>query len=95
MNYCNLCRAEYQEGVTVCATCHAALLRSLESQEALSNAARLLWTGKNSSEFEIVAGALRDAEIPAFVEEKPPECLACWSGQVRGFMFCLSTSIAR
>src|SRR6266853_721293 len=23
------------------------------------------------------------------------ECLACWSGQVRGFMFCLGTSIAR
>jgi hypothetical protein len=71
VNYCNLCCAEYQEGVTVCATCHAALVRSLKSQEALSNPARLLWTGKNSSEFEIVAGALRDAEIPAFVEEKP------------------------
>ncbi len=71
LNYCILCRAEYREGVTVCATCHASLVRSLESQEALSNPARLLWIGRDSNEFEIVAGALRDAEIPAFVEEKP------------------------
>jgi len=71
LNYCILCRGEYREGVTVCATCHAPLVRSLGSQEALSNPSRLLWIGKDSSEFEIVAGALRDAEIPAFVEEKP------------------------
>jgi len=71
VNYCILCRGEYREDVTVCATCHASLVHSLESREALSNPARLLWMGKDSSEFEIVAGALHDAEIPAFVEEKP------------------------
>lgn len=70
MNYCILCRGEYRESVTFCATCHASLVHSLESREALSNPSRLLWNGKDSGEFEIVAGALRDAEIPAFVEEK-------------------------
>jgi hypothetical protein len=42
----------------------------LDSQQALANPARLLWAGKDAEEFEMVAIALRDAEIPAYVEER-------------------------
>jgi hypothetical protein len=70
VKYCILCRGEYREGITICATCHASLVDSLESPEALANPARLLWIGKDAEEFEIVAIALRDAEIPASVEER-------------------------
>lgn len=70
MKYCVLCRGEYREGIAICASCHAALLDSVESPEALANPARLLWTGKDAEEFEIVAIALRDAEIPANIEER-------------------------
>jgi hypothetical protein len=43
----------------------------LDSEEALANPSRLLWKGKNEGEFEAVARALRDGEIPAFIEERP------------------------
>jgi hypothetical protein len=71
VKYCILCRAEYRDVIAICATCHAHLVRSLDSEEALQNPKRLLWKGKDESEFELVAGALRDREIPAFVEERP------------------------
>jgi hypothetical protein len=47
------------------------LLGSLDSEEELANPSRLLWKGKDEGEFEVVACALRDGEIPAFVEERP------------------------
>jgi len=71
VEYCVLCRAEYRDGIAICATCRAPLVHSLDSKEALANPSRLLWKGKDESEFEIVAGVLRDREIPAFVEERP------------------------
>lgn len=70
MEYCLLCRAEYRDGVGTCATCRAALSPSLDSKEALTNVPRLLWRGRDRSEFEIVAGALRDQDVPALIEEK-------------------------
>ena len=71
MKYCVLCRAEYRDHIEICATCQAPLVRSLDSEEALANPSRLLWKGKDEGEFEMVAGALRDAEVPALVEERP------------------------
>ena len=71
MEYCLLCRAEYRVGVGICPTCHAALAPSLHSKEALSNPSRLLWKGRDKDEFELVAGALRDREVPGLVEERP------------------------
>ncbi len=71
MKYCVLCRAEYRDGIETCATCHAPLVHSLNSKEALSNPSRLLWKGRDETEFEIVTGALQDMEIPALVEERP------------------------
>jgi hypothetical protein len=70
VKYCVLCRGEYRESVSTCATCRAPLVDSFSSQEALNNPARLLWIGKDAEEFEIVAIAVRDAEIPACVLEK-------------------------
>jgi hypothetical protein len=70
VKYCILCRAEYRDAVAICVTCQAPLVRSLDSKEAHANPARLLWTGKDPDEFEVVDRALRDAEIPAFVEER-------------------------
>ena len=71
MEYCVLCRAEYRDGIGECATCRARLVGSLNSREALSNPARLLWRGRDQAEFELVAGALRDGEVPALIEERP------------------------
>jgi hypothetical protein len=71
VKYCILCRAEYRDSVAICASCRAPLVRSLLSQEALANPARLLWIGNDIDEFEVVACAIRDAEIPALVEERP------------------------
>ena len=70
MKHCVLCRAEYRDGIAICATCHAPLVRSLDAEEARANPPRLLWKGKEAHEFELVACALRDSEIPAFVEER-------------------------
>jgi hypothetical protein len=44
---------------------------SLQDEEVRANSPRLLWIGRDSLEFDLVAGALRDANIPAFVEEGP------------------------
>jgi hypothetical protein len=71
VKYCVLCRAEYRGEIETCATCHARLVHSLNSDEALANPSRLLWKGRGKREFEIVACAIRDGEIPAFVEERP------------------------
>jgi hypothetical protein len=71
LKYCVLCRAEYRDGIAICASCRAPLVRSLDSQEALANPSRLLWIGNDADEFEVVACAIRDAEIPALVEERP------------------------
>jgi hypothetical protein len=45
------------------------LLASLGSGEDHANPARLLWIGKDPVEFDLVAGALRDARIPANSEQ--------------------------
>jgi hypothetical protein len=71
VKYCVLCRAEYMDGIAICASCRAPLVRSLDSQEALANPSRLLWIGNETDEFEVVACAIRDAELPALVEERP------------------------
>jgi hypothetical protein len=64
MKYCPLCGAEYRAGYDSCANCAAPLVSSLDAAEVLHNPARLLWIGKDSQEFDSVAGALREASIP-------------------------------
>jgi predicted amidophosphoribosyltransferase len=73
--FCPLCKSEYRQGVTACATCDAALLPSLDAPEVYANPAILLWTGKEETQFAAVAGALKDARIPALVHEHPRAAL--------------------
>jgi hypothetical protein len=65
MKYCPLCGAEYRAGHDECANCAAPLVDSLDAAEVPGNPARLFWIGKDLQEFELVAGALREAGIPA------------------------------
>jgi hypothetical protein len=65
MKYCPLCGAEYLAGHYSCANCTASLVDSLDSDEVRGNPARLFWIGRNLQEFNLVAAALREAEIPA------------------------------
>src|SRR5229473_6170005 len=69
MKYCPLCGAGYRAGHLTCATCGATLLASLGSDEEHANLARLLWIGRDPVEFDLVVGALRDAQIPANSEQ--------------------------
>lgn len=69
MKYCPLCRAGYRAGHLDCPTCGAALVTSPGSYENEANLARLLWIGRDPVEFDLVAGALRDAHIPANSEQ--------------------------
>lgn len=69
MNYCPLCRAEFRPEVVTCATCGAMLVPSLEAGSVKENPPRLLWIGKDAAEFDLVAGLLREAGIPAHAEE--------------------------
>lgn len=71
MKYCPLCAAEYREEAETCSTCGAVLVASLSAEEVRANPPRLLWIGRDSTEFDLVAGALRDANIPELVEEGP------------------------
>lgn len=75
MKYCPLCAAEYREDREKCSSCNAALVGSLETEEVRRNPPRPLWIGGSSAEFDVVAGALREACIPALVEEGPPRIL--------------------
>lgn len=75
MKYCPLCAAEYKEDRYRCSSCGAALVASLHAEEVRKNPPRLLWIGGNSAEFDAVAGALREAGIPALVEEGPARIL--------------------
>src|SRR5713226_310513 len=75
MKYCPLCAAEYREGRDRCASCGAALVASLDAEEVRKNPPRLLWIGGGTAEFDAVAGALREAGIPALVEEGPTRIL--------------------
>ena len=69
MKYCPLCAAEYKEGRDRCSSCRAALVASLPAEEVRKNPPKLLWIGGSSAEFGAVAGALREAGIPALIEE--------------------------
>ena len=69
MKYCPLCRAGYRAGHLTCATCGATLVTSPGSYEDEANLARLLWIGRDPVEFDLVVGALRDAQIPANSEQ--------------------------
>lgn len=75
MNYCPLCAAEYRESAPRCSSCGAALVSSLDDENVRSNPPRLLWIGGSGAEFDAVAGALREADIPALVEEGPARIL--------------------
>ena len=46
-------------------------MASLNSEEVRANPPRLLWIGRDSVEFDLVAAALHDANIPELVEEGP------------------------
>jgi predicted amidophosphoribosyltransferase len=65
MKYCPLCSAEYRETVENCATCEAALVHSLQTVEVRANPPRLLWSGRDLGEFDLVAGVLSETQIPA------------------------------
>src|SRR4051812_8847902 len=67
MKYCPLCRAAYRQGFIACATCGATLIDSSEQEP--ENPIRLLWIGRDSAEFDLAVGALRDARIPAKAQE--------------------------
>ena len=71
MKYCPLCASEYRQESELCSTCGTALVDSLNDEKVRANPPRLLWIGRDSVEFDLVAGALRDADIPALVEEGP------------------------
>jgi hypothetical protein len=71
LKYCPLCAAEYRQQVENCSSCGAALVASLQAEEVRANPPRLLWIGGDTVEFDLVAGALRDAGIPELVEESP------------------------
>jgi len=71
MKYCPLCAGEYREGYERCATCGATLVPSLTEDIIRANPPRLLWIGGSIAEFDAVAGALHEANIPALVEEGP------------------------
>jgi hypothetical protein len=71
MKYCPLCASEFRQEAELCSTCGTALVDSLNDENVRANAPRLLWIGRDSVEFDLVAGALRDADIPALVEEGP------------------------
>ena len=73
--FCPLCKSEYREGVAQCATCDAPLVASLDAPEVRANPPILLWTGKDSAEFAVVADTLRDAKIPVLVYEHPHTAL--------------------
>lgn len=45
------------------------MVTSLGPDDEVTNLARLLWIGRDPVEFDLVAGALRDAEIPANSEQ--------------------------
>jgi hypothetical protein len=51
-----------------CATCYATLVDSLPDEKG-SERPRLLWTGRDSIEFDLVVQALRQAQIPANAEQ--------------------------
>lgn len=71
MKYCPLCAAEYLPETEICSSCGATLVSALNSEEVRANPPRLLWIGRDSREFDLVAGALHDANIPELVEEGP------------------------
>jgi hypothetical protein len=65
MKYCPLCGDEYKEGVHSCAQCGASLVASLDADKERANRGRLLWSGRDFAEFDLVAATLREAQIPA------------------------------
>jgi hypothetical protein len=65
VKYCPLCAAEYREVIEKCATCGAALVATLSDDAVRANPPRLLWTGRDSNEFDFVAAVLSEAQIPA------------------------------
>jgi hypothetical protein len=69
MKYCPLCRAEYRQDVATCATCNATLVASLDSDVVRANPPRLFWIGRNSVEFDLIVRALREAHVPAHMEQ--------------------------
>jgi hypothetical protein len=73
--FCPLCKSEYRECITTCATCDATLVASLDAAEVRANPPILLWTGKDETQFAAVASTLKDARIPALVYEHPHAAL--------------------
>jgi hypothetical protein len=65
VKYCPLCGAEYREEIEKCATCGAALVATLSAEAARANPPRLLWSGRDHNEFDLVTASLSDAQMPA------------------------------
>jgi len=65
MKYCPLCRSEFREPAVTCRECNVSLVESLRPTGAPENRRRLLWIGKDLSQFHRVLAALQDADIPA------------------------------
>lgn len=68
MTHCPLCGGEYRRDVNVCPTCDANLVDSPAESTDKDNSAVLLWISKDLVEFDWVAAALRDAQIPVHAE---------------------------
>jgi predicted amidophosphoribosyltransferase len=76
--FCPLCKSGFRDGLTRCPDCDAPLVAKLTipgasrpNSQAPPNVPILLWTGKDEAEFSVVADALRDHKIPAFLQEQP------------------------
>jgi len=69
MKYCPLCRAGYLQGMLTCATCGAMLVSSLGTDEDRANPPRLLYVGRDATEFDLIVRALMEAQIPVHAEQ--------------------------
>jgi len=63
--YCPVCKAEYRQGITVCADCHVALAPELPGLKPGEDGLfRSFWTGNDPRTCAELCAKLEDADIP-------------------------------
>jgi hypothetical protein len=92
--YCPVCRAEYRQGIAVCADCHVALVPSLpEASHDKGGAFVTLWEGDDLGLYTNLTKALDDAGIRYYERSQRDytrkESLF-WLEGASPIMFCLS-----
>ena len=92
--YCPDCRAEYRQGIAVCADCHVALVPSLpEASHDKGGAFVTLWEGDDLGLYTNLTKALDDAGIRYYERSQRDytrkESLF-WLEGASPIMFCLS-----